>query len=137
MDIDGFHSILDEVAEDIPEDLLRNLNGGIIVLPEIKYHPMAAASRDLYVMGEYHTQIPGLGRYIVLYYGSFERVFGAYTSNKSAHLRGEVRKTLIHELRHHVESLSGVKDLIYEDERQLEAYYLRRMQYEDDNEEDE
>jgi len=126
LDIDGFHLILDEVAEEIPEDLLQRLNGGILVLPEIKYHPTARA-RDLFVMGEYHVQIPGLGRYIVLYYGSFEQVFGSHTSNGSSRLRSEIRRTLIHELRHHIESLSGVKDLEREDERAIEAYHLKRF----------
>ena len=119
---------MEEVAATIPDELLRDLNGGIIVLPEIKYHPMAKTG-DLYIMGEYHVHIPGLGRYIVLYYGSFERVFGAGTSNENNHLRSEIKKTLIHELRHHIESLSGVKDLEREDERKLEVYYLRHMQY--------
>ena len=126
MDIDSFQQILDEVAEEIPEDLLQNLNGGILVLPEIQYHPQAT-DRDLYVMGEYHVQIPGLGRYIVMYYGSFERVFGAHTPNEDPVLRREMRKTLIHELRHHVESLSGVKDLEKEDERRLAAYHMRKI----------
>ena len=128
MDIDGFHETLEEVAATIPTELLRDLNGGIIVLPEFKYHPIAQA-RDLYIMGEYHLQIPGLGRYIVLYYGSFEQVFGAWTPNENQTLRDEIKKTLIHELRHHIESLSGVKDLEREDERTLKAYYLRYMQY--------
>ena len=127
MDINHFHKILNEVSEEIPEDLLQRLNGGIIVLPEVKYHPHAV-SRDLCIMGEYHVQTPGLGRYIVMYYGSFARVFGASTPNSNARLRSEIRKTLIHELRHHIESLSGVKDLIREDERMLEAYHLRRME---------
>ena len=125
MDIDGFQMIMEEAAEEIPDELLRELNGGILVLPEIKYHPTAQAN-DLYIMGEYHIQIPGLGRYIALYYGSFECVFGAATPNENPRLRSEVRKTLIHELRHHIESLSGVKDLEREDERALEAYHLRR-----------
>ena len=125
MDIDGFQMIMEEVADEIPPELLRDLNGGIIVLSEVKYHP-TAPERDLYVMGEYHVHIPGLGRYIVLYYGSFECVFGVSTPNENPRLRSEVRKTLIHELRHHIESLSGVKDLEREDERALEAYHLRR-----------
>ena len=128
MDIDGFHETLEDVAETIPAELLNELNGGIIVLPDIKYHP-AAQARDLYIMGEYHIQIPGLGRYIVMYYGSFERVFGADTPNEDSHLCSEIRKTLIHELRHHIESLSGVKDLEREDQRSLDAYHLRRMRY--------
>ena len=129
MDIDGFQDALDEVAEEIPPDLLRQLNGGIIVLPDLKYHHKAL-DRDLFIMGEYHVQIPGMGRYIVMYYGSFERVFGASTPNRCKRLRKELRKTLIHELRHHIESLSGVKDLEYEDERSLEAYYLRKKNHE-------
>ena len=132
MDIDGFQEILDEVAEEIPEDLLQNLNGGIIVLPDIKYHPQAAA-RDLYIMGEYHVQIPGLGRYIVMYYGSFERVFDVLTPNDDTVMRQEVRKTLIHELRHHIESLSGVKDLEREDDRALMAYHMRRLRQGDED----
>ncbi|MCL2059056.1 MAG: metallopeptidase family protein [Oscillospiraceae bacterium] len=127
MDIDGFHMILEEAAEGVPVELLNRLNGGILVLPEAKMHP-GAQSGDLYIMGEYHVQIPGLGRYIALYYGSFERVFGAATPNDSQRLRTEVRKTLIHELRHHIESLSGVKDLEHEDERDFEAYMLSRFQ---------
>jgi predicted Zn-dependent protease with MMP-like domain len=124
LDIDGFSIALDEAAEQIPEELLRGLNGGIIVLPDIKMHPNDP-QRNLYIMGEYHVQIPGLGRYIVLYYGSFERIFGVATPNDNATLREEIRKTLIHELRHHIESLSGVRDLEYEDELKLESYYLR------------
>ena len=126
MDIDGFHDVLEEAAAEIPPELMRDLNGGIVILQQIKYHPGALA-RDLYVMGEYRVQIPGLGRYIALYYGSFERVFGASAPIKSARLRNEIRKTLIHELRHHIESLSGVKDLEYEDQRSLEHYYMSRL----------
>ena len=133
MDIDGFQMALEEAAASIPTELLRDLNGGIIVLPEIKRHPMSRIG-DLYIMGEYHVQIPGLGRYIALYFGSFEQVFGAGTPNENRNLRNEIKKTLIHELRHHIESLSGVKDLEREDERTLEAYYLRHMQF--DNESD-
>ena len=134
MDIDGFQYALEEASRDIPDELLKNLNGGIVVLPQLKLHP-GALSRDLYIMGEYHVQIPGLGRYIVLYYGSFERVFGRNTSNNNHSLRNEIRKTLIHELRHHIESLSGVRDLEHEDDMRLEAYYLQRMGHGGENEE--
>jgi len=132
LDIDGFHAILDEAADTIPEELLRGLNGGILVLPEAKLHH-ADQTRNLYIMGEYHVQIPGLGRYIAIYYGSFERVFGARTPNENKRLREEVRKTLIHELRHHIETLSGVRDLEYEDDLRLESYFLRQMHIDGDD----
>ena len=132
MDIDGFQTILDDVADEIPEELVRELNGGVILLPQVKYHPKAEA-RDLYVMGEYHAQIPGLGRYIVIYYGSFSYVFGLSTPNENSRLREEIKRTLLHELRHHIESLSGVKDLEREDERAIQAYHMRRLHREEDN----
>jgi hypothetical protein len=56
-------------------------------------------------------------------------VFGAATPNENAVLRDEIRKTLLHELRHHIESLSGVRDLEYEDELRLESYYLRKENF--------
>lgn len=126
MNIDGFQATMEEVAATIPEELLRELNGGILLLPELKIHPKAI-NADLFVMGEYHVQIPGLGRFIALYYGSFAHVFGASTPNENARLKEEIRKTLIHELRHHIESLSGVRDLEDEDKRMLEAYYMRQI----------
>ena len=115
MDIDAFHQTLEDIAAEVPEELLRELNGGIFVLPEVKIHPKAVDG-NIYAMGEYHVELPGLGRYIVLYYGSFERVYGAGTPNGSPRLRADIRKTLLHEIRHHVESLSGTRDLEIEDE---------------------
>lgn len=123
---------LEEAADGIPAELLKDLNGGIVVLQQLKIHPKALRA-DLYIMGEYHVQIPGLGRFITLYYGSFERVFGRFTPNENPRLREEIRKTLIHELRHHIESLSGVRDLEYEDEMKLESYYLSRINFDDED----
>jgi hypothetical protein len=124
LDIEVFHSLLEEVAAEIPEEILRDLNGGIMVMPEAKLHP-GDRDHSLYVLGEYNVQIPGLGRYVALYYGSFERVFGARLSGRSARLREEIRKTLLHELRHHLESLSGVHDLEYVDASNIAAYNRR------------
>jgi hypothetical protein len=122
MNIDGFQRMLEAIAAEIPQDLLRELNGGIILLPEAKMHPKAA-SGDLFILGEYNVQIPGLGRYVAIYYGSFKRVFRRATAaGDTAALRAELRKTLLHELRHHIESLSGVRDLEIDDERMIAEY---------------
>ena len=119
MDIDSFHKMIEELSEEIPDDLFRELNGGILTLPEVKLHPQSKKPA-YYTLGEYRTQIPGLGRYIVIYYGSFVNVFGVNADTDT--LRREIRKVLLHEFRHHIESLAGEKDLMIEDEINLQKY---------------
>ena len=62
---------------------------------------------------------PYLGRSIVIYYGSFEPVFGDLSPLE---LRRELRDTLRHEFRHHVEALAGENGLDLEDEAWLAEY---------------
>ena len=119
MDIDQYHSILEEISEGIPEEILRELNGGIVLLPEAKLHHGDMAG-DLYILGEYRVQIPGLGRYVAIFYGSFVKVYGEQPDVRR--LRAELKKTLLHELRHHMESLAGVRDLEVVDEEHLAQY---------------
>ncbi|MDR1060437.1 MAG: metallopeptidase family protein [Clostridiales bacterium] len=122
ININRFQRILEDIASDIPDDLLRELNGGIVLLPEAKRHPKAKDG-DLFVLGEYRVQIPGMGRYVAIFYGSFKRVFGRAMANGDvAALRAELRKTLLHELTHHLESLAGVRDLEIDDERKIADY---------------
>ena len=121
MDIDSFHKVLEDAAAEIPDELMRELNGGISILPEAKVHPKTH-ERAIYIMGEYRVEIPGLGRYINLYYGSFEKVFGIGTPSDDPRLKEEIRKTLLHELRHHIEMLSGVRDLEIQDEVTLSKW---------------
>lgn len=115
--IDRFEEILDSLAEELPPAFFNGLNGGIVVEPGARLHPEDRHG-DLYVMGEYCTDV-AMGHYIVLYYGSFRRVFG--TLDERA-LTEEMRKVLRHEFRHHVEGRAGVRDLEVWDEAQLAAY---------------
>jgi hypothetical protein len=115
MDIDTFHKLLDDLAAEIPADFFRELNGGILLLPEVKGHPLAPGGG--YILGEYRVQKPGLGRYIIIYYGSFQKILGEKAFPKEVKTR--LWETLLHELRHHLESLAGVQDLQLEDERRL------------------
>lgn len=115
--IDRFTEILDELAEELPPVFFEELNGGIIVDAGRKLHPEDRYD-DLYIMGEYCTD-PAMGHYIVLYYGSFCRVFGDLDEQA---LRREMRGVLRHEFRHHVEGRAGVRDLEVWDEQQLAAY---------------
>ena len=112
--------LLDEIAEEIPEAFYQELNGGVLLRPEERLHP-DSAERDLYILGEYHHEF-AMGRYIELYYGSFAKVFG-YMGRGA--FREQLRKTLLHEFTHHMESLAGLRDLEVKDEERMGAYKLK------------
>ncbi len=118
MSQDEFLEMLDDIADEIPREFYDELNGGIILKPEAKLHPESEPWRRLWVMGEYRRS-PTLGRSICLYYGSFERLHGDMEKDE---LREIVRHTVIHEFRHHLESLAGEHGLEMEDARNLEKY---------------
>jgi hypothetical protein len=118
--IEEMQDILDQLAAELPQKFYEELNGGILLLPDRKVSPEAIHD-DLFTLGEYHHNY-SMGRYIVIYYGSFEAIFGHLsTEDLTAQLRG----TLRHEFTHHLESLAGEKDLELEDERRLARYRYR------------
>ena len=121
MTIDEMQAVLDELAEELPEVLYKELNGGIVLLPEAKeseYSRRGEGRSDLFTLGEYHHG-GAMGNYIKIYYGSFEHIFG-YLSDED--MKKELRHTLRHEFRHHIETLAGDKGLIKEDESFLRDY---------------
>ncbi|MCL2031386.1 MAG: metallopeptidase family protein [Oscillospiraceae bacterium] len=109
-------AVLDEIADSLPAEFFRELNGGILLAREV-------CRRDdlpggLYTMGVYrhdHT-----GRSIEIYYGSFAAL---YPRESASFWRGELRRTLLHEFTHHLESLGGEKTLERQDEEELEQYW--------------
>lgn len=118
--ISEVEKMLDEAAEQIPKELYRDLNGGIILLPEAKMHHSSVAD-DLYILGEYHRS-RAMGRYIAIYYGSFKQVSRNLTH---AQLKRKLTHTLKHEFTHHIESLAGERDLEVEDARNIARYLSR------------
>ena len=119
--IDEMETMLDEIAEELPIDFFNNLNGGIILLPEIKLHTKSEGN-DLYILGEYHRD-GNLGRFITIYYGSFSHVHGYLSKDQ---LKEQLKSTLKHEFRHHLESLAGVRDLEIEDVQDIVEYINRK-----------
>ena len=121
--IEEVHAMLDELAEALPREIFRDLNKGIILLPQVKYHPKSDPNRDLYVLGEYTAN--ATGRQIILYYGSFAKSFPGISKER---LFTRLRKTLHHEFIHHLEGLAGDFELELEDKRNLARYQaeLRR-----------
>ncbi len=111
--ITQMQNMLDDIVEELPKELFRELNGGIVLLPEAKKHEKGG---DIYILGEYHRG--GLmGRYISIYYRSFYYIYGKLSEEE---LEEKLRSTVRHELRHHIESLAGADDLERIDEEDIE-----------------
>lgn len=115
--IEEASDLLDQIAEEIPTDFWKELNGGVNLLPDCKQSENAL-SNDLYTLGHYIMH-PAMGRYINIYYGSFQQVYGSCTAEQ---MQQHLRKVLLHELTHHLESLAGERGLEIKDELQMKAY---------------
>ena len=120
-EINEVEEILEEIATELPQALYNELNGGILLLPQVKRNPVGC-DNDLYIMGEYHSG-GSMGRYIVIYYGSFMELYGHLGRDA---LKKKLAHTLHHEFTHHLESLAGERELEKEDERFLEDYMRRK-----------
>lgn len=108
--------MLDEIADSMPYELYRELNAGISLLPELKIHPKAV-NNDLFILGEYIRN--SLGKAIVLYYGSINRVYGGLDREQYYE---KLVGILHHELRHHNEYLAGCDDLGIYDKQKIAQY---------------
>ena len=120
-------TMLDDIAEEIPKEFYRELNGGVFLLPETKMHPESAKNTadNLYILGEYHNDrkgMGGLGRYIVIYYGSFIKLYACLRPEQQ---KEHLRRVLIHEFTHHLESLAGERGLEIKDAQRINEYKKR------------
>ena len=122
--IDEMEEMLEEISRELPPEFYKELNGGILLLPDLKISP-EAIDDDLYTMGEYRYS-PSMGRYIIIYYGSFRRLYGHMTGEQ---LKTRLRETLYHEFTHHMESLAGERGLEIKDEWELAQYRQGKMGY--------
>ena len=95
-------AMLDEIADAMPYALYRELNGGISIVPDIKFHPVAR-NHDLCILGEYKRDL--IGNSIVFYYGSIARVYG---NLPRAEFYKKLEHILHHEVRHHNEYLAEI-----------------------------
>jgi len=118
--IDEINVMLDEIAEELPEGVFRELNGGVNLLPDEK-RSRNDPGGGLYTLGDYNRN--QMGRYINIYYGSLMAVYGRASYEA---MRKHVRDVLTHELTHHIESLAGDRSLEIEDKRKLHNYFTRR-----------
>lgn len=100
--------ILDEAVDALPEGIYDDLNGGVNL---IRGERRDAGGR--YIMGLYHHD--EMGRYVEIFYGSFAALYGNASDGEFAE---ELKKTLRHELTHHVENKAGDRTLEKWDEEQ-------------------
>lgn len=114
--LDEFEEILNEIYAEVPQEFYEGLNLGVVIDEEVNYHPKGQDG-DLLNLGAY--QRGPLGRGIIIYYGSFMELFGFLPREL---LKDEVRKTFVHELTHHRESLANYVDLEIEDAEFIKSY---------------
>lgn len=120
--IGEYRRIVLELMDELPDEFFRELSGGVIV-SEASPVPDYAKANDLYTMGLY--QVYSGVRQITMYKGSFDRV---HPNADAAQAKNILRGVLRHEMRHHLESLGGVRDassLEAADARQKQAYLAR------------
>lgn len=110
--------IADEIASELPAEIYSKLSGGIVLNENIKLHEKSDPLRPLYILGEYINS-SRLGRHIALYGGSILKVYG---NMGRSDLKKQLERIIKHELTHHWESLSGLRDLEIYDAVQLEDY---------------
>ena len=118
--LNEMESLLEDIVNGFPGIFFKDLNGGILLLPDVKLNKNALKD-DLYILGEYHHD-SRLGRYITIYYGSFIRVFGFMPKHK---YKDELQKTIKHEFVHHLESLAGDNSLAIKDNEYIKEYLKR------------
>lgn len=114
--IDEFTELGEEIIESLPSGILTHLNGGILIRPERK------VSKGLITLGQYVYQPYSLGRYILIFYGSFKALHGQTTKES---IKRSLKDTICHELIHHWESLSGTNSLAKEEAKEWRDYFSR------------
>ena len=109
---------LEEIAQEFPDAFFEELDGGIQLEEEARPDPDFPPG-EMYIMGEYCNDM--LGRYIVLYYGSFAALAEREDWGQET-WEDELYTTLSHELTHHMEGRGGLHALDDRDAEELEEY---------------
>ena len=100
--------ILDEAVDALPEGIYDDLNGGVNLIPGER-----TDADGNYIMGLYHHD--EMGRWVEIFYGSFAALYADAPDDAVAE---KLKKTLRHELTHHVENKAGDRTLERWDEEQ-------------------
>ena len=115
---DEAEDALFDMVDSLPQEILRGLNCGVVLLPDL-----ITDENDLLVLGTYHVEPVGLGRYVTIHYGS---IFEAYGHLPADAFKKKLRSVLHHELVHHLENLAGDRQLEIKDAFDKARYLGRR-----------
>lgn len=117
MEYDLFQRLVMHEVDSLPERFLKGIAG---IFVERKAFRESGSLTGLYVLGHYypHYHLAG-GPAIVIYYGSFRRVFRGADDRKIVR---EISRTVAHELLHHWEFQSGIDNLGDEDRAWLDRW---------------
>ncbi|MCL2287329.1 MAG: hypothetical protein FWC32_13330 [Firmicutes bacterium] len=105
---------LDQLLEELPPEIFKGLNCGVSLRPDVIF-----GSNGLLILGQYHVEPRGLGRYVTINYGSIAAAHGHLSPEE---FKDKLKYVLHHELTHHLESLAGDRSLEIKD-----AHDVRRM----------
>ena len=114
---------LEEIAAQFPEAFFEDLDGGIQLEEEALTDPDFPPD-EMYVMGEYVHDL--LGRYILLYYGSFAALL---SEENEGGWKDEIFTTIAHEFTHHLEETAGLHAL---DDKDMEFLREALAEYGDE-----
>jgi len=105
---------LNNLVDELPEDVLKKLNGGIML-----QNDTLLSDDGMYTLGCYHNDPRRLGRYITIYYGSFIALYGnkSFMKQKKA-----LHDILYHELTHLIEDLAGDNTLAIQDQEYINSF---------------
>jgi len=106
--------MLDELIDELPPEIFNGLNCGVSLLPDTMYN-----SNGLLILGQYHVQPYGLGRYVTINFGSLVMVHGHLPAED---FKIKIKETLHHELTHHLEHLAGDKTLENKDKQDVARF---------------
>jgi len=106
VDLATFTALAHRLVDEVPPELCQDLSGGFLVSPEALWDGRYA------ILGQYIQD--NLGSRVVFYYGSFAAVLNDAPPDT---WEAELRETVFHEMRHHVERLCGSDELAEEETR--------------------
>jgi len=95
----------------LPPEIFKDLNGGVALRQDTLYD-----ANGLLILGQYHVEPYGLGRYVTINYGSMAVAFRYLDAEAFTE---KLRDTLHHELIHHLESLAGDRSLEVKDAQDI------------------
>ena len=105
---------LEQLIDELPPEIFRGLNCGVSLVADSQYD-----HNGLLILGQYHVEHHGLGRYVTINYGSLMERYYYLTPEQFTE---KLKHVLHHELTHHLEHLAGDRSLEIKD-----AQDVRRM----------